>query len=45
VNDDDHWEKQIKGDKNGGAYSMQGKFIEYSVRNSKTEMTTLEIKV
>jgi hypothetical protein len=36
-------EEQVKEDKNGGAYSMQGKFIEYSVINSKTELATLEI--
>jgi len=37
-------EERIKEDKPGGAYSTHGKFIEYSVRNSKGEVTTLEIR-
>jgi len=43
LRENNHFEERIKEDKTGGAYTMHGKFIEYSVRNSKREVTTLEI--
>jgi len=43
LRENNHLEERIKEDKTSGAYSMHGQFIEYSVRNSKREVTTLEI--
>jgi hypothetical protein len=45
LRENNHLEERIKEDKNGEAYSMYGQFIEYFVRNSKREVTTLEIHV